>query len=86
MHQQLCEYVQFLNVCLISPVIGTSPNGRNGVIVEPGKKEHIWNALKHYLDNPKYIIVEGKESLEIVKPYTPDYVLNHLKKIYEELS
>ncbi|WP_308759959.1 glycosyltransferase [uncultured Bacteroides sp.] len=61
-------------------------NGRNGVIVEPGKKEHIWNALKHYLDNPKYIIVEGKESLEIVKPYTPDYVLNHLKKIYEELS
>lgn len=33
-------------------------NGRNGVIVEPGKKEHIWNALKHYLDNPKYIIPE----------------------------
>ncbi|NPD90894.1 glycosyltransferase family 4 protein [Xylanibacter muris] len=60
-------------------------NGENGVIVEPGNKEQIWNALKHYLDNPEAIAVEGRKSLDIVRSYTPDFVLNDLKKIYEDL-
>lgn len=74
---------------IVSTPVGGIPevvkSGRNGILVEPGNKEQIWNALKHYIDNPDCIKQEGKESLEIVKPFTPDYVLSHLKKIYEEL-
>lgn len=74
---------------VISTPIGGIPevvkDGKNGIIVEPGNEEQIWNAIKFFIDNPDKINVYGKNSLEIVKPYTPDYVLTHLKKIYEEL-
>lgn len=74
---------------VISTPVGGIPevvkNGRNGVLVEPGNKEEIWAALKHYIDNPSCIETEGKESLKIVEPFTPNYVLAHLKRIYEEL-
>lgn len=74
---------------VISTPVGGIPevvkNGRNGILVEPGNKEEIWAALKHYLDNPACIDTEGKESIKIVEPFTPNYVLAHLKKIYEEV-
>ena len=57
----------------------------NVVIVEPGNKEQIWEAIKYYVDNPQKIEKEGEESLKIVKSFTPDYVLTKLKNIYEEL-
>lgn len=60
-------------------------DGVNGIIVEPGNKEQIWQAIKYYIDYPQKIEEEGKKSLEIVKPFTPDYVLNQLKDIYKEL-
>lgn len=60
-------------------------DGINGVIVEPGNKEQIWEAIKYYVDNPQKIEKEGEESLKIVKSFTPDYVLTKLKNIYEEL-
>ena len=60
-------------------------DGRNGVIVTPGDKEQIWQAIKQYINNPDKIVHDGKESMEIVEPYTPKYVLNNLKGIYTEL-
>ena len=60
-------------------------DGRNGVIVTPGDKEQIWQAIKQYINNPDKIVHDGKESMEIVEPYTPKYVLNNLKEIYTEL-
>lgn len=74
---------------VISTPVGGIPevvkSGKNGILVEPGNKDEIWSAIKYYLDNPAYIKCEGLESLKIVEPYTPVYVLDHLKKIYEEL-
>lgn len=74
---------------VVSTPVGGIPevvkNGTNGVMVTSGNKEEIWNAIKHYLDNPEYIEKEGRASLELVRPYTPEYVLNDLKKIYEDL-
>lgn len=60
-------------------------DGRNGVVVEPGNKTQIWEAIKKYIDNPQMISSEGMESLKIVQPYTPNFVLNQLKDIYKEL-
>lgn len=74
---------------IISTPVGGIPEivkpGINGILVEPGNKDEIWMALKYYLDNPMRIVSEGKESLKIVEPFTPNYVLAHLKKIYEEV-
>lgn len=74
---------------IISTPVGGIPEvvkpGINGILVEPGNKDEIWRALKYYLDNPARIVSEGKESLKIVEPFTPNYVLAHLKKIYEEV-
>lgn len=74
---------------IISTPVGGIPevvkDGVNGILVEPGNKEQIWAALKHYLDNPACIETEGRESLRIVEPFTPNYVLTHLKNIYEEV-
>ena len=60
-------------------------NGRNGVIVKPGNKEQIWDAIKKYIDNPQQLSSEGEESLKIVRPYTPNFVLNQLKENYKDL-
>lgn len=74
---------------IISTPVGGIPevvkDGKNGVLVTPGNKEQIWQAIKHYIDNPARIEREGAKSVEIVKPYTPDFVLNNLKKIYIDL-
>ena len=74
---------------IISTPIGGIPDvvkdGVNGILVEPGNKEEIWKAIKHYIDHPESIEKEGKESLFLVKPYTPESVMNHLRTIYKEL-
>jgi len=74
---------------IISTPVGGIPevvkNGENGLLIEPGNKEQIWLALKHYIDNPECIQKEGDYSFILVKSYTPDYVLEHLKSIYESL-
>ena len=75
------------------PIISTPVGGitevvkdrRNGVIVEPGNKEQIWDAIKKYIDNPQQLSSEGEESLKIVRPYTPNFVLNQLKENYKDL-
>jgi len=75
------------------PVISTPVGGIpevvetevNGVIVTPGNDEEIFAAIKKYVDNPSLIAVEGKESCKRAETYLPDYVLNHLRRIYENL-
>ena len=74
---------------VISTPVGGIPevvkNSVNGIMVEPGNKVDIWNAIKFYIDNNTAIENEGKNSLKMVKPYTPKYVMEHLTSIYEEL-
>lgn len=74
---------------IISTAVGGIPevveNGLNGVIVTPGNDEEIFAAIKHYADNKSCVSVEGSESFARAQTYLPDYVLNHLKSIYENL-
>ncbi len=74
---------------VISTPVGGIPDvvkdGVNGILVEPGNKEMILKAIRHYINQPDCIEKEGRESLVLVKPYTPESVLSHLRTIYTEL-
>lgn len=74
---------------IISTPVGGIPEvvetGLNGVLVTPGNDEEIFVAMKHYADNKSCVSVEGAESFARAQTYLPDYVLNHLKTIYETL-
>lgn len=74
------------------PIIATPVGGipevvdkKNGIMVAPGNEEEIFNAMKFYAENIDQIKQQGKESYKKVETYLPDYVLNHLKQIYESL-
>lgn len=43
------------------------------------------DAMLFFADNRKPIAERGKVSSEIVKEYLPDYVMEHLRVIYEKL-
>ena len=72
------------------PIISTPVGGipvvvkdhQNGILVTPGNKEEIWKSLKFFIDNPKKIHEYGQRSLELVKDFTPEYVMGQLKEIY----
>lgn len=69
----------------VGGILEVVKNGKNGIIVEPGNKTQIWDAIKHYMEKSSAIVEEGRESLELVKLYTPQYVLGHLETIYKEI-
>lgn len=74
---------------IISTNVGGIPevveNGRNGILVRPGNDEEIYRAMKHYIDKPAFVALEGVKSAKIVESYLPDRVMNNLKNIYEKL-
>lgn len=74
---------------IISTPVGGIPEivetGVNGVIVNPGDDDAIVAAMKKYIGNVELIKKEGAESLRRVSTYLPDYVMNHLKRLYESL-
>ena len=75
------------------PIISTPVGGipevveteKNGILVTPGKEEEIFAAMNYYVENQDKIVSEGEVSKEVAQTYLPDYVLNHLKEIYETL-
>lgn len=74
---------------IISTPVGGIPevlrNNLNGTMVSPGNSEEIVSAMCKYVYNTDLIKSEGNESKYIVKEYLPDFVLTHLKSIYENL-
>lgn len=74
------------------PIISTPVGGipevvdkTNGFLVTPGNDEEIFFAMKFYADHKEEIALQGNESYKKAETYMPDYVLNHLKQIYEDL-
>lgn len=74
------------------PIISTPVGGipevvseKNGKLVTPGNDIEIINAMKSFIEKPEMIKTCGDNSRNIVKTYLPDYVLKHLKQIYENL-
>ena len=74
------------------PVISTPVGGipevvsdKNGVLVTPSNDKEIMDAMLLFVNNPTEIIKRGKASEEIVRQYLPDYVMEHLKQIYDKM-
>ena len=74
------------------PIISTPVGGipevvdeRNGKLVTPGNDKQIYEAIREYVDNGSLIKQQGDVSFKKVETYLPEYVLNHLKTIYEGL-
>lgn len=72
------------------PIVSTPVGGipevvdkSNGVLVTPGNDEEIYSAMKYYVENKQEIVTQGSESYKKGETYLPDYVLNHLKQIYQ---
>lgn len=73
---------------IISTPVGGIPevvDSSNGILVTPGNDEEIFYAMKHYVDCKEDIVKHGDSSFDKAETYMPDYVLNHLKQIYESL-
>lgn len=75
---------------IISTPVGGIPevveNGKNGVMVTPGNDEEIFKAINYYVMNPSTVQNQGEQSKIVAQTYLPDYVLNHLKEIYQKLT
>lgn len=75
------------------PIISTTVGGipevvkdrQNGFLIHAGDKKQIWDSIKYLIDNPDKVKLYGSKSLELVKPYTPEFVMNRLKLIYKNL-
>ena len=74
---------------IISSPVGGIPevvmDGVNGSIVTPGNDKEIFNAIKKYVYDRTLLYKQGETSYKVVQTYLPDYVMNHLKVIYENL-
>lgn len=74
---------------IISTPVGGIPEvvetNKNGVLVSPGNSEEIFRSIQFYVENNDAIKSHGEESYRRVATYLPDYVLSHLKRIYESL-
>lgn len=75
---------------IISTPVGGIPEvvetGRNGILVTPGNEKEIFDAMNYYVENQNKIVLEGEVSKDVAQTYLPDYVLNHLKEIYQGLA
>lgn len=74
------------------PIISTPVGGipevvdeTNGMLVTPGAEEEIFSAMMHYVECKNDIVLHGNNSNKKAETYLPDYVLSHLKQIYQNL-
>jgi glycosyltransferase involved in cell wall biosynthesis len=73
---------------IITSNVGGIPeivNEDNGIIVEPGNKQQIYEAICSMLNNPSLVQIKGNFSLSKVKTYLPEMVCSQLTKLYKSL-
>lgn len=73
---------------IITTPVGGIPeivDNTNGILVEPGDEEAIFGAMCHYVHNRNAIQDQGQISKRKAQEYLPDFVLSHLKSIYNSL-
>lgn len=74
---------------IISTNVGGIPeiveNNSNGLLISPGDKKALLDALLFYSDNPMKIKAHGNQSLLRIKDYYPDAVTRQLEEIYATL-
>ncbi len=74
---------------IISTNVGGIPdilkNGYNGFMIEPGDKTALFNAIKHYLDNPQDVKLHGANGNQMVVPFYPEDVIKQLEQLYHSI-
>ena len=60
-------------------------SGKNGVIITPGDKDALYDAIRLFVDNPKLIAEYGAEGLSRVVDFYPESVKNQLENLYKQL-
>lgn len=60
-------------------------SGKNGVIITPGDKKALYEAIRLFMDNPQLIAEYGNDGLNRVKDYYPQSVKNQLENLYKQL-
>lgn len=74
---------------IISTPVGGIPevikNYENGILVQPGNKEEIVEAIKYYIENPESIKDQGNKAFETVQEFFPGKVFSDLSQIYQSL-
>lgn len=57
----------------------------NGILVQPGNKKEIAEAIKHYIEYPKDIRTHGEKAYQTVQDFFPQKVFTDLTHIYQSL-
>lgn len=57
----------------------------NGILVQPGNKNEITEAIKYYIEHPEKIRIHGEQAYQTVQNFFPQKVLNDLTHIYQSL-
>lgn len=75
------------------PIISTPVGGipeivkthDNGILVHPGNKKEIAEAIKYYIEHPENIKIHGEKAYQTVQNYFPQKVFTDLTHIYQSL-
>jgi glycosyltransferase involved in cell wall biosynthesis len=74
---------------IISTNVGGIPrileNKINGLVIEPGNKHKLKEAIETYLNDSKMVSIHGEKGLKKVEEYYPESVIKKLNIIYEGL-
>ncbi len=73
---------------IISTPVGGIPevvDGSNGLLVTPGNRDEIYNAIHHYINNKQDVKIHGERSFVKVQPYLPNGVITELNCIFNQL-
>lgn len=84
----ILEAMSYGKSIISSPVGGIAEivhSGINGILVEPGNKNEIFEAINFFINNKNKIETFGNQSKKIVDPFYPKSVLNSLLSIYNDL-
>lgn len=97
--QILPSYIEGVPICLleamsygqsiISTRIGGIPSivedQVNGILIDPGDKEALWNAIEQHLSHRELLGKFATKSQQVVKNYYPDCVAQQLESVYKQL-
>lgn len=75
---------------IISTKVGGIPeivtNGKNGILIEPGDKKAIYNAVITLMSDQRLALQMGQSSKNVVAKHLSNYVEQQLDSMYKELS
>ena len=84
----ILEAMSYSHPIISTPVGGILEvlhDGENGIVVNPGNVNEIYNSLSFFVNNRNLIKQQGETSEKLVQPFFPESVFMKLKSIYESL-